>query len=58
MLNKFALFIHLIAASVCAVALFVNAFNGVVFVALVMALLVILNLFLAYDAFNKMIKEK
>lgn len=55
---KYSVFIHLIAAIACGVALFVNAYNGVIFVAVIMALFVLLNLFLAYDSFNKMIKEK
>jgi hypothetical protein len=57
MLNKYALFVHLIAAAVCAVSLFVNAYNGVIFVAVITAILVPLNLFLSYEAFKRMIKE-
>lgn len=55
---QFIMFAHIVAASCFAAAAFVNAVNGVIFVAVITAILVPLNLFLAYDAFNKMIKEK
>jgi fatty acid desaturase len=58
MLNKYALFVHLIAAACFAAAAFVNGVNGVIFVAVITAILVPLNLFLSYEAFKKMIKEK
>lgn len=54
---QFIMFAYLVAASCFAAIAFVNAVNGFVFVAVNAAILVPLYLFLAYSAFNKMIKE-
>lgn len=55
---QFITIAYIVAAACFAAAAFINAVNGVIFVAVITAILVPLNLFLSYEAFKKMIKEK
>ena len=55
---QFIMFAYIVAASCFAAAAVIHLINGVIFLAVITTILVPLNVFLAYDAFNKMIKEK
>jgi hypothetical protein len=56
--NNLSLFANLFAAVWCSVALVLNIMSGNVFFIIVMSALIPLNLFTAYEAFKRMIKEE
>lgn len=56
--NKLSLFSNLFAVVVCSVALVLNIIMGNTFFIVLMAVLIPLNIFTAYEAFNRMIKEE
>ncbi len=58
MSNTTSLYMNLLAAVWCSVALIMNIMAGNVFFIVLMSALIPMNLTTAYKAFNRMIKEK
>jgi hypothetical protein len=58
MSNTTSLYMNLLAAVWCGVALIMNIMAGNVFFIVLMSALIPMNLTTAYKAFNRMIKEK
>ncbi len=56
-LHQIAMFINLVAASFCGAAFILNVIHGNIPLAILMAILVPLNIYIAYVNFKRMIKS-
>ena len=58
MSNTTSLYMNIFAVVLCSVALILNIMAGNIFFIIVMSMLIPLNLTIAYNKFNQMIKDK
>ncbi len=58
MSNTTSLYMNIFAVALCGVALVINIMAGNIFFIIVMSMLIPLNLTIAYNKFNQMIKDK